>query len=107
MFWKNDKMMKVVVEEKHNWGFCIWGDRRHSDQWPISNCPHLALQETPGCGEVQESLEGDSLSCKGQICEGGNPFWGFYIPLGKPSYPLLLLLCYGCFIFKFQILDLI
>lgn len=106
MFWKNE-MMKVVVEEKHSWGFCIWGDRRHSNQWPISNCPHLVLQGPQAVAEVQESLEGIHCFAKVKFVRQGIHSGGFYISLGKPSYPLLLFLCYGCFIFKLQILDLI
>lgn len=30
----------------------------------------------------------------------------FYVSLGKLSYPLLQFLCYVCFVFKFQVLDL-
>lgn len=30
---------------------------------------------------------------------------GVFCPLGKMPYPLLLFLCYACFVFRFQILD--
>lgn len=83
--------MKVMVEEKHSWGFRIWSDRSHSNQWPAARSPRLAFQGNPGCGGSPEKPGGDSVVCKAQFCEGGNPFWGFYLPLGKPLFAALML----------------
>lgn len=69
--------------------------------------PDWHFRGTEAVGEVQEGLEGihwfAKLSFVGERIYSG----GSLSPLLERWYPLLLFVCYGCFVVKFQILDLI
>lgn len=90
--------MKVTGEEKHSWGSCSWGEEVTATSGFLLVAPDWYFRGTQIVGAVQEGLERNyglrQLSFLG-------------ILVGRPSYLSLLFLCYGYFIFKFQILYLI
>lgn len=70
----------------------------------LLGAPDWHFRGTQAVGEVQESLVGIRWFVKLNFVREGIHSGAFICPWGNHS---LLLLCYGCFVFKFHILDLI
>lgn len=49
---------KVMVEEKHSWGSSIWGNRSHSNQWPVAKSPRWCFRGIRVVGESRGAWRG-------------------------------------------------
>lgn len=89
-FWKNDEMMKLVVEEKHSWGFCIWVTEGTATSGPYLIAPTWYCRGPQAVGEVQESLEGIHCFAKVKFVRQRIHSGAFRSPWGNH----LILCCY-------------
>lgn len=55
--WK-DAEMKMMVEEKYIWESSIWGNRSHSNQWPVAKSPRWCFSRTRVGGKSREAWRG-------------------------------------------------